>query len=216
MRNFLSNPEFAMFFKIAMSLVIGGIIGFERELRSKSAGFRTLILISMGSTIFTIASISLGGLSNPDRIAGSIVTGIGFIGAGVIFKGDNRINGITTAATIWVTAAIGMCIGVGLYGLAIGACGLVLLVHFLLTHLESKIDYANQVRTYTIVCDYENETLKRFEDLFVKYHLDAKNGRQIKREREITGIWIIQGSEKNHELCIQQIINDPTVRAYEY
>ena len=216
MRNFLLDPQFAMFIKLSLSLLIGGIIGFERELRSKSAGFRTLILISMGSTLFTIGSISLGTGASPDRIAASIVTGIGFIGAGVIFKGDNRINGITTAATIWVTAAIGMCVGIGLYGLAIGACGLVLLVHFLLTRLEAKIDHANQVRTYTIVCDYENETLKRFEDLFVKYHLQAKNGRQIKRDREITGIWIIQGTQKNHELCIQQIINDPTVRAFEF
>ena len=151
-----------------------------------------------------------------DRIPANIVSGIGFIGAGVIFKGDNRINGITTAATIWVTAALGMTIGMGLYTLSIAGCVLVLTVHFLLTLLEEKIDAANQVRNYTIVCDYENETLSRFELLFKQFHLKSKNGRQIKRDNRITGIWVIQGSEKNHQLCIEAIINDPKVKAFEF
>src|ERR1700761_7297023 len=99
--------------KLAVATVVGGLIGAEREYRSKSAGFRTLTLICLGSTIFTIFSQIVCAPGNPDRIASNIVTGIGFVGAGVIFKGEGsggKVSGITTAAMIWVTAALGMAI----------------------------------------------------------------------------------------------------------
>ena len=99
--------------KLLLSILVGGAIGVEREYRSKSAGFRTLTLICLGSALFTIFSEYIGAGSNPDRIASNIATGIGFVGAGVIFKGDFGVNGITTAAMIWVTAALGMGIGAG-------------------------------------------------------------------------------------------------------
>ena len=101
--------------KLFLSVVIGGAIGAEREYRSKSAGFRTMTLICLGATLFTIFSQYIGAGGNPDRIASNIVTGIGFVGAGVIFKGDSfgKVNGVTTAAMIWVTAALGMGIGGG-------------------------------------------------------------------------------------------------------
>src|SRR5437764_10570922 len=93
--------------QLGLVILVGGLIGAEREHRSKSAGFRTMILICLGSYLFTLFSriISPG---TPDRIASNIVTGIGFIGAGVIYKAESRINGITTAATIWITAALGV------------------------------------------------------------------------------------------------------------
>src|SRR5215467_13337092 len=102
-----------IFWKLILSVIIGGIIGAEREYRSRSAGFRTLTLICLGATLFTIFSELIGAKSSPDRIASNIVVGIGFVGAGVIFRGDSRVNGITTAAMIWVTAALGMAIGAG-------------------------------------------------------------------------------------------------------
>jgi len=85
--------------QLLMVVLVGGIIGAEREYHSKSAGFRTMILICLGSFLFTIFSIHITN-GTPDRIASNIVTGIGFIGAGVIFKSDNRINGITTAGKV--------------------------------------------------------------------------------------------------------------------
>ena len=96
--------------KLVLAVLIGGAIGAEREYRSKSAGFRTLTLICLGSTILTIFSVIIGTPGNPDRIASNIATGIGFVGAGVIFKGDgsgSKVSGITTAAMIWVTAGLG-------------------------------------------------------------------------------------------------------------
>ena len=99
-------------FKLVLVFLTGGLIGIERELKSKSAGFRTIMLICMGSFLFTSFS-QLISPSTPDRIASNIVTGIGFLGAGVIFRDNNRVNGLTTAASIWVTAALGMGISDG-------------------------------------------------------------------------------------------------------
>ena len=104
--------------QVSFAFVIGAVLGLEREFRSKPAGFRTMILISVGSCLYTILSkeVIAGGA---DRIASNIVTGIGFIGAGVIFKEGISVNGLTTAALIWVTAALGMAIGYHNYPLAI-------------------------------------------------------------------------------------------------
>ena len=92
--------DFEILARFLLAALWGGIVGIERQYRSKSAGFRTMIMISMGACFFTMMSIWIGQANNPDRIASNIVTGIGFLGAGVIFRGDNRVNGITTAATI--------------------------------------------------------------------------------------------------------------------
>ncbi len=206
--------------KLMLAVVIGGTIGAEREYRSKSAGFRTLTLICLGATIFTIFSQIIGGSGNPDRIASNIVTGIGFVGAGVIFKGDatqSKVNGITTAAMIWVTAALGVAIGAGYLWIASGACILTLLVLFIFSLLEDWIDRVNQIRNYTIITSYENETLHRYEDLFRKHHLKfRRNGQRKSAENVITGHWIVQGSEKNHRHCIHEVLRDTTVREFEF
>src|SRR5450432_4761781 len=148
--------------KLLLSILVGGAIGAEREYRSKSAGFRTLTLICLGSALFTIFSILIGAGSNPDRIASHIATGIGFVGAGVIFKGDFGVNGITTAAMIWVTAALGMGIGAGYEWVSVMGCALLLVMLFVFGYLEKYIDRLNQVRNYRIGCDFKQETLRRF------------------------------------------------------
>src|SRR5450432_4670393 len=148
--------------KLFLAVIIGGAIGAEREYHSKSAGFRTLTLICVGSTLFTVFSIMIGAGNNPDRIASNIATGIGFVGAGVIFKGDFGVNGITTAAMIWVTAAMGMGIGAGYEWVSVFACIMILLMLFIFGSMEDWIDRVNQVRNYRIGCDFKQETLRRF------------------------------------------------------
>ncbi|HET6254697.1 MAG TPA: MgtC/SapB family protein [Puia sp.] len=209
--------------KLALAILIGGVLGAEREYRSKSAGFRTLTLICLGSTIFTIFSGLIGNLgnsANPDRIASNIVTGIGFVGAGVIFKGDgsgSKVSGITTAAMIWVTAGLGMAIGAGYLLVALCATGLVLLVLFTFMLLEGWIDRVNQVRVYKIVCQFENEPLHRYEELFKCHHLKFRRSSQRKSaENMITGEWVVQGSERNHRHCIHEVLRDDTVREFEF
>ena len=120
------------------AVILGSIIGLERELRGKPAGLRTNTLICLGSCIFTIISTSLPG-SEPGRIAAQIVTGIGFLGAGAIIQSGASVHGLTTAAGIWVVASIGMACGTKTYFLAISAAILTLIVLLLLPPLEKKI-----------------------------------------------------------------------------
>lgn len=123
---------------IAVSILCGSIIGFERQYNNKSAGFRTIILISLGSTIFTI--VSKHGSGSDDRIAANIITGIGFIGAGVIFKDKLSVLGLTTAAVIWTTAGIGMATGIGYHMLAFGLTIFTIIILSLFGRVEYLID----------------------------------------------------------------------------
>lgn len=120
-----------------VSIICGGAIGFEREYKNKSAGFRTIILISLGSTIFTI--VSRHGVGTDDRISANIITGIGFIGAGVIFKDKISVRGLTTAAVIWTSAAIGMTTGIGYHALALCLTVITLGVLLMVTKVERLI-----------------------------------------------------------------------------
>ena len=106
------DDQLAIVGRLAFAVVLGGLIGLERELRGYPAGIRTMALITMGAMLFTDVSQIMGG---DDRVAAGIVTGIGFLGAGVIFREGYTVRGITTAATIWASAAIGMAIGRELY-----------------------------------------------------------------------------------------------------
>lgn len=213
------TPTSDILIKLVLAVIIGGALGAEREYRSKSAGFRTLTMICLGATVFTTFSQIIGGAGNPDRIASNIVTGIGFVGAGVIFKSDTfgKVNGITTAAMIWVTAALGMAIGAGYFLAATLAAGVTLIVLFIFALLEGWIDRVNQIRRYKIVCPYENETLHRYEHLFTTHHLKFKRTRQCKsQENTISGEWIVQGSEQDHRHLIHELLRDPSVKALEY
>ena len=101
---------------LALAVVFGGLIGFERETDQRPAGLRTHILICFGATLFTLISMSFPGSEiDTSRVASGIVTGIGFLGAGAIFRSEKGVEGLTTAADIWAVAAIGMAIGIGYY-----------------------------------------------------------------------------------------------------
>ncbi|MDP2925296.1 MAG: MgtC/SapB family protein [Nanoarchaeota archaeon] len=115
MVNILSGHETEFIIKLLLSMIAGYIIGYERELRGKSAGVRTHCYVIAGSMLFTFLSIAIDP-SSPGRIAAQIVTGIGFLGAGIILKDrEGHINNLTTAATIWYSASIGIAIGFGWY-----------------------------------------------------------------------------------------------------
>ncbi len=123
---------------LVLAVILGGLIGTEREYRGKPAGLRTNILICLGSCIFTIISTTLTG-SEPGRIAAQIVTGIGFLGAGAIIHSGIGIHGLTTAAGIWVVASIGMACGAKMYSLATVSTLLSLAVLLVLPWLERQI-----------------------------------------------------------------------------
>jgi putative Mg2+ transporter-C (MgtC) family protein len=126
-----------IFLRLALAAGLGGAIGLEREFRHKPAGLRPNMLIALGSALFSILSVELGGAAgSPDRVAAQIVTGIGFLGAGAILRSGESIHGLTTAATIWVNAAIGMAAGLGAYAVAAGGATLTLVVLALLPFME--------------------------------------------------------------------------------
>jgi putative Mg2+ transporter-C (MgtC) family protein len=122
---------FELFLGLLLASIFGAIVGIEREMTIKPAGLRTHMIVSLGSCLFTL--ISVGFDFDPARIASGIVAGIGFIGAGAIWAEKDKIRGITTASSLWVTAAIGLAVGIGDYPLAIIVTGLVFMI------LSSKI-----------------------------------------------------------------------------
>ena len=129
------------FLRLALAAGLGGAIGLEREFHQKPAGLRTNMLIALGSALFAILSVELGaGAGSPDRIAAQVVTGIGFLGAGAILRSGDHIHGLTTAATIWVNAAIGMAAGLGSYTVATVAAAITLVVLALLPIMENLVE----------------------------------------------------------------------------
>jgi putative Mg2+ transporter-C (MgtC) family protein len=134
-------PPLDLIVRLLLAAGLGAAMGVERELRQKSAGLRTNMLIALGSAVFTIVSIEIARAGGtPDRIAAQIVTGIGFLGAGAILRSGRSIHGMTTAATIWVNASVGMAAGAGLYIVATVGTLITLVVLALLPFLEQRID----------------------------------------------------------------------------
>lgn len=131
--------------KMLISMLLGCCVGYERKRRGQMAGIRTFALISMGATLAMLLSIYVPqeylGLKNgdPGRIAAQVVTGIGFLGAGAIIQMKGSVRGLTTAAGIWVTAAIGMAVGVGLYWLSITSTVLILVVLVTIERIEKRL-----------------------------------------------------------------------------
>jgi len=153
--------------RLVMAAGLGGLIGLERELRGYPAGIRTMALITMGSMLFTDVSQLLGG---EDRIAAGIVTGIGFLGAGVIFREGYTVRGITTAATIWAASAIGMAIGRELY-LVAGLGTVIIFVVLEARPFTRRVDEAIRRRT--------RELSEELEELITSSDMD-----DIKREKD--------------------------------
>jgi putative Mg2+ transporter-C (MgtC) family protein len=129
--------------RLLLAAGVGALLGLEREWHLKSAGLRTHILIALGSTVFTLMSQELAsGLkgADPGRVAAQIVTGIGFLGAGAIMRTDSGIHGLTTAATVWVNAALGVAVGAGRYHLAFIGAGVTLAALLVLHPMEIALD----------------------------------------------------------------------------
>jgi len=125
------NTTIEMILRLLLAAALGAVIGYQRERANKPAGLRTHILISLGSALFTVVSIfGFGDGVDVSRVAAGVVTGIGFIGAGVIFRGmrGDHVMGLTTAASVWITAAIGLAAGVGMYLIATVVAAITVLV----------------------------------------------------------------------------------------
>lgn len=200
--------------RLVVALVMGGLIGAEREYHGKAAGFRTMIMICVGSALFTMVSARIGGTT--DRIAANIVNGVGFLGAGIIFREENRVKGLTTAASVWAVSALGMCVGSGHYDIALVGFVFIIGSLLLLTGFSKRISRLNQTRDYKIVTPFRNKTLNQYEKFFEECGLSPTRSQQQRIGTEIIGHWRVDGSQKNHEKCIKRLLNDPDVKEFTF
>jgi len=207
------QPEYEHIFQILASLAAGSILGLEREYHSKPAGFRTMILICVSSCLFSILSTTM---PSGDRIASNIITGIGFIGAGVVFKEGATVRGITSAAIIWMAAAIGMCIGFQHYLLAGFVVFLVLLVMIALFRFEKTFDSLYQRKVYEIhfiSVDYSIEALEKemrgLEIHFIRNRIGKQNN-VVNVEYNV-----VVSPQKNRDKIDNFLINNTHIKGFE-
>lgn len=147
----VSKLQLDLLFALVVAVLLGGAIGLERELRGKAAGLRTNILICLGATLFTHLSLHIDAVrGDPARIAAQVVVGVGFLGAGTILHGRGSVTGLTSAATIWLVAAIGMAVGAGAVFEAAGATLLVLIVLRALAAFEGYLQRHEMVSRLTV------------------------------------------------------------------
>ncbi len=130
--------------RLVVSAILSSLIGLERQMHRRAAGLRTHILVSLGSTLIMLTSIYISDINNngyvdPSRIAAGVITGIGFLGAGTIIRYGEEVRGLTTAASLWVAAGIGLSVGCGFYSAAFTSTAIVLLVLLFLGRLENKV-----------------------------------------------------------------------------
>ena len=197
--------------KLLLAVLVGGLIGAERELRDKAAGFRTIILICIGAALFTIFSLKLGGGVDPVRIAASIVSGVGFLGAGAILRDERRITGLTTASTIWLAAALGMGIGGGYFLFAGCAAVVVLIVLWVFPTVELWLDRAREYRTYEITCPVSIEKLKELEATFRECGLRIASQKRTRCGDQMTVAWAASGRLKHHGELAEMLFADPDI-----
>jgi putative Mg2+ transporter-C (MgtC) family protein len=179
--------------KVAIAVFCGSIMGLERQYKNKTAGFRTIILICLGSTIFTMISQRAG-----QGVNINLVTGVGFIGAGVIFKDNISVNGLTTAAVIWVAAAIGMANGSGNYMLAVISTFVTLLVLILFHVFETYLDKIHHEKLLSLVFDSDDyENLLIVEEIIHKHKLRSQVRLVNKKDGCLQAAIFVTGHKKH-------------------
>jgi putative Mg2+ transporter-C (MgtC) family protein len=197
--------------KLLLAMIVGGLIGFEREYRDKAAGLRTIIFICLGATVFTMLSLRLGEQDDITRIAANVVSGVGFLGAGAILQSSGRVTGLTTASTIWLAAALGMGIGGGNYLLVGIAVVLVMLVLWVFPKLERRVGRLRDTRTYEIACSHPEEMSGEMERLFQSSGLEVRTRHHYKRDDKV--VWILEagGHPAAHRKLTHELAADDRV-----
>lgn len=201
--------------KLLVSLVLGALIGAEREYKGRNIGFRTIILITLGSTLFTILSFILGKDTDPARIASNIVTGVGFLGAGAIFREGANVRGMTTASLIWISAAIGMACGIAQYEFAVLVTVVTLIILLGFTGVQQFIDRYNQEKVYKITIENDLDLKIEIEKTIVAFKLKHQWLRQTKSNDDLIIEYEVRGAELNHEAFINHITTNPGIKHFD-
>ena len=212
--------RFDLLGKLILATILGGVIGWEREASGKAAGLRTNILICVGAALLTELSMVFGTLvsangqpSDPSRIAAQIVTGIGFLGAGTIMQAKGNVTGLTTAATLWVVAAIGMTVGAGAFLEATGTTLLVLSILWPLAWVEERIEEARRGRTLRVLLTAGPGKVEEVHTMLEECGLVVRLESVVKgREGENQATFDVHGSSRAFRRARGEIVEMPDVR----
>jgi putative Mg2+ transporter-C (MgtC) family protein len=170
--------EWVILLRLILAAVLSGVIGFEREFHGRAAGFRTHILLCLGSALVMLTSIHIFDVyyarvpCDPARMAAGVVTGIGFLGAGAIMHSRSTVRGLTTAGSLWVVAGLGLAVGSGLYGGAIATTALTIITLMIFSKIEHVMIRKDWYKTIVIEMSDGMDQLKSLRDVFTEYGCD--------------------------------------------
>lgn len=201
--------------KLMVSTLLGAFLGAEREYKGRNIGFRTIILITLGSTLFTILSTIIGEKNDPARIASNIVTGVGFLGAGAIFREGANVKGMTTASLIWISAAIGMACGFGQYEFAVLVTSTVLIILLGFAWVQKSIDRFSQERVYRISISKNPDLQNDLENAIRNFKLSYSAIRYSKLDDKYEIEYEVRGSELSHQALIKYLATAQYILKFE-
>ncbi|MGI4803276.1 MAG: MgtC/SapB family protein [Janthinobacterium lividum] len=209
------NPDFFSvayndLIKIGLAIFFGGILGLERQYKHKTAGFRTVILICLGSALFTLVAQKGG-----TNVNANVITGIGFIGAGVIFKDGFTVSGLTTAAVIWISAAIGVATGTGDYTLSLIATALTIIILSVFSLVEDYMDRVHAKKVYLLVfCDADFDHIATFESMVIMQHLTSERMSINKKENNLQAMMEVTGHQNNISKLSELLAKSSAIRSF--
>ena len=213
---FYQNFEFLI--KMVLATVMGVIIGFERKSRNKGAGIRTHAIVSLASALMMIVSkYGFFDIVEYDaaRVAAQVVSGIGFLGTGLIFIKNNAVNGLTTAAGIWATAGIGLAMGAGLYAVAIFGTLLIVIIQILM-HKDTFLSKDHLTITFEISLEDSFNTIREIRNCLERFKLEIQNVEIIKKSRTvIVRFYTFVPADFEREHLEDLIVDDERVRKIE-
>ena len=216
MRELASVLHLDVLVQLGLAVLLGGAIGLERELAGKPAGLRTNILICVGAMLFTLMSVRLAfegpGHGDPTRVAAQIATGVGFIGAGTILHARGAVTGLTSAATIWVVAAIGIAVGSGAYVDALQTTALVMVVLYGLGYVE-RFAGRHSTRSHLLIhARPEPQALEELEILVRRAGVEIERTESRRENVDLVVELDLRGPRRLHEQAMISILHHPLVR----
>src|SRR6266496_1285875 len=211
--NIVDIFKLELLLQLGLATLLGGAIGLERELGGKPAGLRTNILICIGSALYTQLSLTMvHGATDATRVAGQIVTGVGFIGAGTILHARGAVVGLTSAATIWVVAAIGVALGAAFYWEAAGTTLLVLLVLQGLGRVERLVARQSTQSSLLVHVRPEPAALDELETVVRRTGLEIERQASRRENVDLVIEFTLRGPKRLHDEVMIALLHHPGVR----
>jgi putative Mg2+ transporter-C (MgtC) family protein len=212
LQNEMSSVVGVSITRLVLAAILGGLIGLERQLKHRPAGLRTNLFICLGAAMFTLLSdeLAVEHIGDHTRIAAQIIPGIGFIGAGSILHArDNLVTGLTTAATIFVVASVGMAVGGGLYLTSIFATGLILICLFLLGRAEERFGLKTAVQSYEVAGRSADEITHEINRILESVHAMMQNAQVAATQQHVRVQFQLEGTRKEQGKILRSLKQSP-------